>query len=163
MEVGANGRPLVCRHSQPAPTARPGGMPCKTWHYTRLALRLLPGLLAAPARRPAPPAGPPRPPAPQDLLPEDGAARRGRITIYCVAENIDRKALELRLRERGGNYLLQQYPDVLYGQIESTQVCAWVGGCRWDREGRRWVWRHGGALGRDCGGAPACMPLLGGK
>lgn len=115
---------------------------------------------AAPHRRQAHPA---RPPAPQDLLPEDGAARRGRITIYCVAENIDRKALELRLRERGGNYLLQQYPDVLYGQIESTQVCVWVGGCRWDREGRRWVWRHGGALGRDCGGAPACMPLLGGK
>lgn len=58
----------------------------------------------------------------EDLMPADGAAgRRGRITLYCVGESIDRKALELRLRERGGSYLLQQYPDVLYGQVETAQ------------------------------------------
>ena len=56
-------------------------------------------------------------------MPADGAAgRRGRITLYCVGESIDRKALELRLRERGGSYLLQQYPDVLYGQVETAEV-----------------------------------------
>jgi uncharacterized Rmd1/YagE family protein len=47
---------------------------------------------------------------------------RGRITVYCVAESIDRKALELRLRERGGSFLLHQYPDVLYGLFESSKV-----------------------------------------
>lgn len=58
---------------------------------------------------------------------------RGRITVYCVAESIDRKALELRLRERGGPALLHQYPDVLYGLYESSKVrvfgrvCAYQG------------------------------------
>ncbi|PSC74837.1 Sporulation RMD1 [Micractinium conductrix] len=56
----------------------------------------------------------------EDLL-EDGAGMRGRITVYCVAESLDRKALELRLRERGGAALLHQYPDVLYGLYESSK------------------------------------------
>ncbi|EFN59105.1 hypothetical protein CHLNCDRAFT_137893 [Chlorella variabilis] len=56
----------------------------------------------------------------EDLL-EEGTGMRGRITVYCVAESIDRKALELRLRERGGAALLHQYPDVLYGLYESTK------------------------------------------
>ncbi|KAL4430906.1 hypothetical protein ABPG75_006162 [Micractinium tetrahymenae] len=56
----------------------------------------------------------------EDLL-EDGAGMRGRITVYCVAESVDRKALELRLRERGGSFLLHQYPDVLYGLYESSK------------------------------------------
>lgn len=47
--------------------------------------------------------------------------------MYCVAENIDRKELELRLRERGGSHLLEQYPDVLYGQIESVKQNGEVG------------------------------------
>jgi hypothetical protein len=50
------------------------------------------------------------------------AGTRGRITVYCVAESLDRKALELRLRERGGAALLHQYPDVLYGLYESAKV-----------------------------------------
>jgi uncharacterized Rmd1/YagE family protein len=53
-------------------------------------------------------------------LPEE-AGTRGRITVYCVAESIDRKELELRLRERGGAALLHQYPDVLYGMYESSK------------------------------------------
>lgn len=53
---------------------------------------------------------------------EDGAGMRGRITVYCVAESLDRKALELRLRERGGTALLHQYPDVLYGLYESSKA-----------------------------------------
>lgn len=57
----------------------------------------------------------------EDLI-EEGAGMRGRITVYCVAESIDRKALELRLRERGGSALLHQYPDVLYGLYESAKV-----------------------------------------
>ena len=57
----------------------------------------------------------------EDLI-EEGAGMRGRITVYCVAESIDRKALELRLRERGGSFLLHQYPDVLYGLYESSKV-----------------------------------------
>jgi uncharacterized Rmd1/YagE family protein len=53
---------------------------------------------------------------------EEGAGMRGRITVYCIAEALDRKALELRLRGRGGAALLHQYPDVLYGLYESTKV-----------------------------------------
>ena len=58
----------------------------------------------------------------EDLIEEDGSGTRGRITVYCLAEAIDRKALELRLRERGGSFLLSHYPDVLYGLYESTKV-----------------------------------------
>ncbi len=47
---------------------------------------------------------------------------RGRITIYCIAESLDRKSLELRLRERGGVALLHTFPDVLYGQYEDYEV-----------------------------------------
>ncbi|KFM27910.1 Sporulation protein RMD1 [Auxenochlorella protothecoides] len=46
---------------------------------------------------------------------------RGRITIYCIAESLDRKSLELRLRERGGVALLHTFPDVLYGQYEDYE------------------------------------------
>ena len=59
----------------------------------------------------------------QDLPEETGrAGLRGRITIYCVAESLDRKALELRLRERGGTALLHTFPDVLYGQYTVYEV-----------------------------------------
>jgi hypothetical protein len=54
----------------------------------------------------------------EDLIREDGSSMRGRITVYCVAESVDRKALELRLKEIGGAALLHQYPDVLYGQLQ---------------------------------------------
>jgi hypothetical protein len=65
----------------------------------------------------------------EDLI-DEGAGMRGRITVYCVAEALDRKALELRLRERGGAALLHQYPDVLYGLFETAKVgrLAAVGG-----------------------------------
>lgn len=65
----------------------------------------------------------------QDLPEETGrAGLRGRITIYCVAESLDRKALELRLRERGGTALLHTFPDVLYGQYTVYEVRLRVGG-----------------------------------
>jgi hypothetical protein len=57
---------------------------------------------------------------PQEVLEEGGPGQRGRITVYCVAESVDRKALELRLRARGASALLHQYPDVLYGQYAHT-------------------------------------------
>ncbi|KAK9814251.1 hypothetical protein WJX72_002986 [[Myrmecia] bisecta] len=46
----------------------------------------------------------------------EGPGTRGRITIYCIAESVDRKLLEQKLRERGPRFLLHSYPDVLYGQ-----------------------------------------------
>lgn len=80
-------------------------------------------------------------------MPEGSAAgQRGRITIYCVAENLDRKALELRLRERGGNYLIQQYPDVLYGQVDTGQVRLHYsrgGGWSQMRQAVPYVWGRG--------------------
>lgn len=56
----------------------------------------------------------------EDLIHQDGAGMRGRITVYCIAESIDRKALELRLKEIGGGAILHQYPDVMYGQLQEA-------------------------------------------
>ena len=41
---------------------------------------------------------------------------RGRITVYCVAESLDRKMLDKKLKERGPRFLLHSYAEVLYGQ-----------------------------------------------
>ena len=50
----------------------------------------------------------------QDLPVVNGS--RGRITIYCVAETLNRDLLTKKLRERGPQFLLHSYPDVLYGR-----------------------------------------------
>ena len=49
----------------------------------------------------------------QDLpsVPEQSTTR-GRITIYCIAESLNRVALEKRLRDQGPKCLVQAYPDV---------------------------------------------------
>jgi hypothetical protein len=52
----------------------------------------------------------------------EGDGMRGRITTYCVAEAIDRKALELHLRERDATAPQHSFPDVLYGRYESVKV-----------------------------------------
>ena len=61
----------------------------------------------------------------QDLPELEGSALRGRITIYCVAETLNRDLLSKKLRERGPQFLLHSYPDVLYGRY-----------CRWAHAGR---------------------------
>ena len=58
----------------------------------------------------------------EDLVEGDIVGARGRITTYCVAEAIDRKQLELRLRERDSTVPLHSFPDVLYGRYESMRV-----------------------------------------
>eukprot|EP00884_Botryococcus_braunii_P016721 jgi/Botrbrau1/3732/Bobra.0363s0017.2 len=45
---------------------------------------------------------------------------RGRITIYCIAETLDRTLLQRKLEERGGKFLLERYPDVVYGQYHAA-------------------------------------------
>jgi hypothetical protein len=57
----------------------------------------------------------------QDLV-EEGIGVAGRITVYAVAEAINRKLLEARLRDRGPDFLLSLYPDALYGQYEYRTV-----------------------------------------
>lgn len=57
----------------------------------------------------------------EDLVESDIVGRRGRITTYCIAESIDRKELELRLRERDSTAPLHSFPDVLYGRYESIK------------------------------------------
>lgn len=52
----------------------------------------------------------------QDLPAASSSGSRGRITIYCVAETLNRDLLSKKLRERGPQFLLQSYPDVLYGR-----------------------------------------------
>lgn len=54
----------------------------------------------------------------EDLV--EGSGVRGRITTYCVAESIDRKALELHLRERDSTSPLHSFPDVIYGRYEAV-------------------------------------------
>ena len=44
---------------------------------------------------------------------------RGRITMYCVAESLDRKMLDKKLKERGPRFLLHSYSESLYGQYGS--------------------------------------------
>jgi hypothetical protein len=55
---------------------------------------------------------------PQDL--PDISGSRGRITIYCVAETLNRDLLTKKLRERGPQFLLHSYPDVLYGRYHRS-------------------------------------------
>ena len=57
----------------------------------------------------------------EDLVENEIAGARGRITTYCVAEGLDRKELELRLRERDSTAPLHSFPDVLYGRYESVK------------------------------------------
>ncbi|KAK9822191.1 hypothetical protein WJX81_000989 [Elliptochloris bilobata] len=54
----------------------------------------------------------------EDIEAEPPSAR-GRITIYCLAESLDRKLLQRKLEERGSRFLLHKYPDVLYGQYST--------------------------------------------
>lgn len=56
----------------------------------------------------------------EDLV-QEGAGLRGRIACWCVAEGIDRKALELHLRERETTTPLHSFPDVVYGRYESVR------------------------------------------
>jgi uncharacterized Rmd1/YagE family protein len=57
----------------------------------------------------------------EDLVVQgDHAAIRGRITAYCIAESLDRKALERRLREHeDSTNLLHSFEEVLYARYET--------------------------------------------
>lgn len=48
--------------------------------------------------------------------PEIGPGTRGRITVYCVSDSLDREMLDKRLKQRGPQFLLHSYPDAIYGQ-----------------------------------------------
>ena len=49
----------------------------------------------------------------QDLPPvPEQSTTRGRITIYCIAESLNRAGLEKRLKDQGPKCLVQAYPDV---------------------------------------------------
>ena len=61
-------------------------------------------------------------PLAQDL-PATVNGSRGRITIYCVAETLNRDLLTKKLRERGPQFLLHSYPDVLYGRYHKCVFC----------------------------------------
>lgn len=49
------------------------------------------------------------------------AAPKQRISVYCIAESLDRKMLEKRLASMGDRWLVSKYPDVLYGQYTSLE------------------------------------------
>jgi len=53
----------------------------------------------------------------EDLV--EGSGVRGRITTYCISESIDRKELELYLRERDSSALLHSFPDVIYSRYQA--------------------------------------------
>lgn len=59
-------------------------------------------------------------------------APKQRISVYCIAESLDRKLLQKRLEARGPAFMVTQYPDVLYGRYFSLEtgqsmgdMCAW--------------------------------------
>ena len=59
----------------------------------------------------------------QDLNINDriSTAPKQRISVYCIAESLDRKMLEKKLEARGPRWLVSKYPDVLYGQYSSLE------------------------------------------
>ena len=48
------------------------------------------------------------------MPPVDGGSKRGRITLYCIAENFDRKRLEELLVTIYGQGSILSYPDCFY-------------------------------------------------
>ena len=57
----------------------------------------------------------------QDLHPSQAQAPsaqgvKGRITIVCIADSLDREKLAGKLRDRGQRFLIQSHADVLYGK-----------------------------------------------
>ena len=56
-----------------------------------------------------------------DISERVSQAPKQRISIYCIAESLDRKLLEKRLEARGPSWLISKYPDVLYGQYTSLE------------------------------------------
>ncbi len=56
-----------------------------------------------------------------DISERISQAPKQRISIYCIAESLDRKLLEKRLQARGPSWLVSKYPDVLYGQYTSLE------------------------------------------
>ena len=56
-----------------------------------------------------------------DIKERVSQAPKQRISIYCIAESLDRKLLEKRLEARGPSWLISKYPDVLYGQYASLE------------------------------------------
>lgn len=69
------------------------------------------------AERPEPSLGPAR----EGEQPEVGPGTRGRITVYCVSDSLDREMLDKRLKQRGPQFLLHSYPDALYGQYSELE------------------------------------------
>jgi len=57
----------------------------------------------------------------QDAQPEVGPGTRGRITVYCVSDSLDREMLDKRLQQRGPQFLLHSYPDALYGKYSELE------------------------------------------
>ena len=41
---------------------------------------------------------------------------KGRITIVCMSDALDRDLLTVKLRDRGSKFLQEAHPDVLYGE-----------------------------------------------
>ncbi|DBA97218.1 TPA: hypothetical protein ACH3X1_014968 [Trebouxia sp. C0004] len=60
-------------------------------------------------------------PAQEDAQPEVGPGTRGRITVYCVSDSLDREMLDRRLQQRGPQFLLHSYPDALYGKYSELE------------------------------------------
>ena len=49
-------------------------------------------------------------------------APKQRISVYCIAESLDRKLLQKKLEARGPMFMVTQYPDVLYGHYFSLET-----------------------------------------
>jgi uncharacterized Rmd1/YagE family protein len=56
-----------------------------------------------------------------DVSVRQTTAPKQRISVYCIAESLDRKLLEKKLSAMGDRWLVSRYPDVLYGQYTSLE------------------------------------------
>ena len=53
---------------------------------------------------------------PAQQAPPSAQGVKGRITIVCIADSLDREKLTGKLRERGQRFLQHSHADVLYGE-----------------------------------------------
>ena len=57
-----------------------------------------------------------------DMTERMETAPKQRISVYCIAESLDRKLLQKKLEARGPMFMVTQYPDVLYGHYFSLET-----------------------------------------
>lgn len=69
----------------------------------------------------------------EDLVPAPVVSQRGRITLYCIAESLERRKLEELLKFNFALHSIKVYPDAFYLEyLKSSEDRP----CKWGRSSR---------------------------